>query len=51
MIGRYSTVAGGARDTVDARGLNGLGEGHHRQDGGETESPNPDEHPMRAQRG
>jgi hypothetical protein len=28
-------VAGEARDAVDTRGLNGLGEGHRRQDGGE----------------
>ena len=28
-------VAGEARDTVDPRGLNRLGEGHRRQDGGE----------------
>ena len=29
-------VAGEAGDAVDTRGLNGLGEGHGRQDGGET---------------
>jgi hypothetical protein len=29
-------VAGAARDTVEPRGLNGLGEGHRREDGGEA---------------
>ena len=29
------TVSGQAGDAVDARGLNGLGEGHHRQDSGQ----------------
>ena len=29
-------VAGEAGDTMDARGLNGFGEGHRRQDGGES---------------
>jgi hypothetical protein len=29
------TVPGEAGDAVDPRGLNGLGEGHCRQDGGE----------------
>jgi hypothetical protein len=31
----YAVRAPKAGDTVDARGLNGLGEGHRRQDGGE----------------
>ena len=29
-------VAGEARDAVDTRGLNRLGEGHRRQDGGQS---------------
>jgi hypothetical protein len=40
-------VAGAARDTVDARGLNGLGEGIRRQDGGEP----PGEHRLARPRG
>jgi hypothetical protein len=31
------TVVGETGDAVDMRGLNGLSEGHHRQDGGEVE--------------
>ena len=32
-------VTGEAGDAVDACGLNGLGKGHHRQDGGEPSGP------------
>ena len=38
---------GQAGDTVDTRGLNRLGEGHRRQDGGEVPCPHPGEDPMR----
>ena len=34
-VGRYSTVAGAVDDAVDARDLDGFGERHRREDGGE----------------
>jgi hypothetical protein len=46
-VGSCRTVAGKASDAVDARGLNGFGEGHRRRDGGEP----PCEHRLARPRG